>query len=106
MLTAGGATCTLAANQQVEQLDADLAGCTEWIFCGHADVGLRNQPTLGFIGADGKPAVLDPDRIVGIVRPHVQQGSLRCVVLNGCSSYALGLKLVREAGVECVLCWE
>ena len=89
VLDAGGANCSRAADQQVGSLGADLAGCTAWFFCGHANVRLHGARTLGFVER-GRPAVVDPGVVVDVVR---QQPNLRCVVLNGCSSLDLGRKV-------------
>ena len=128
----GDSDCTLATDQAVDTLAADLQGKHVWIFSGHADVKLREgNRTLGFV-KNGVPAAVDNDVLVSIVKEHVRKGSLRCVLLNGCESLALAYKVrlptrilsipvtdkrwstsrdglfaqLIEAGVQCVACWE
>ena len=86
-----GSGCTLAADQRVDRLNADLDGCEVWIFCGHAGAKLHDKRTLAFVDESGAPAVVDPSVLAAIAKQHV--ATLRCVLLNGCESLELGLKV-------------
>ena len=80
-----------------------MAGRTIWFFCGHSDGSLHGRRTLAFAHPRGGFEMVDADVVVETVRRHAS--TLRMIVLNGCKSLHLAMRLV-DAGIPAVACWE
>lgn len=99
---AGDVECTLADSVPATALDGLMGGQAVWFFCGHADVSLHGRRTLAFAHPRGFE-LIDADTLVRMVGRHVD--TLKLIVLNGCKSLHLALRLV-DVGVAAVACWE
>lgn len=84
-------------------LEEDLKGrpTVRLLFSGHSGSG-----RLGYTTPGGGEVVGFSDDVAELLGQHSVKrgGKLSLVVLNGCNSEALGLRL-RAAGVPCVVCW-
>lgn len=97
----------LLLNSSVEALDDALRGRSTWLFAGHGDMLLAGEAVLAFADkASGRLQAVSISTLVQIVRPHVQRGKLRLVMLTGCRTAALAQQLRERAFVPYVLCWE
>ena len=104
-------SCDAAAG--IAKLDRLLCGQSVMLFSGHADAsvrlgrpglesGARRDGTLAFARGDLVEAV-DAEALTRIIAAH--SSSLRFVLLNGCRSLHLALRLA-HAGIQAVACWE
>ena len=98
----GHVECTHADGVGASELEGLMAGQGVWFFCGHADASLNGKRTLAFAHARGFEMV-DADTLVSMVGRHA--ATLKLIVLNGCKSLHLALRLV-DVGVPAVACWE
>ena len=92
---------------------------SHFLFAGHGDAelgpsGASHAPhassstkTLGFTSPSGGLETVTPETLADVLGAHGSfrgRGSLCTVVLNGCETESIGLR-VRDAGVPYVLCW-
>ena len=101
LLSGGGAECTMAIEGSVSRLDEMLDDVHVLLFCGHADLKVGGCRTLAFSSA-GEAEAIDAEALTRVVSRH--RDSLRLVLLNGCESLHLALRLA-HAGVAAVACW-
>ena len=90
-------------------LRQNLQSVEMWHFTGHGrGFKLSNSITLGLMDAHGKPTIIPQDTIVDLALSSSQNkgGKLRLVFLNACSSGDLGRKLIIDASIPYVVCWD
>ena len=75
-----------------------------WFFAGH-DAPLQGEVVLMF-ESEGKPEAVSIECLVSTVKPHVESGRLKLIVLAGCRTLELGRALCERAGVPDVICWQ
>ena len=106
VLVAAGAVCTCCDSAtSASALDELLAGQKVLLFCGHADARtnpVSGETTLAF-ERGGVAEAIDASALTHIISAHRE--TLRFVVLNGCRSLHLALRLA-HAGVGGIVCWE
>ena len=117
LLTAAGASCTVCptSDATVSSLDEMLEGVHVLIFSGHADLSPPDGGGgTGVCGTGGGGAglafaragiaeAISADALTRLVAAHAR--SLGLVVLNGCRSLPLGMRL-SHVGVPAIACWE
>jgi CHAT domain-containing protein len=76
-----------------------------FLFCGHGDVQLQGECTLGFTNGQGVFEVADADDIAKLFGTESRAAPPELVHLSGCCTLELGKALIRE-GVKYVVCWK
>ena len=101
--------CDSPTNCAPNSLHGILNGVTHWHVAGHADAPLYGSLTIGFVDADGHFNVASQDTVVDMARREsvrLGNGSLEVVMLNGCLSEQLAIRLRDEALIPYVIAWQ
>ena len=76
-----------------------------FLFCGHGDVLLRGQCTLGFTDAQGQFTVAEPQHVAELLGAQAQATPPELVHASGCKTFELGKEMIHQ-GIKFVVCWK